>query len=228
MNAASKMQNRMFRTIVMMGSSLAVGCGGIAQLDGPSVGAGGSGDSTSSGGRGGSDGAGVSGNNSVSAGGTISRAGAGAPNYAGAPAIGGAPNYGGAPGAGGEISITLGGASGSLGLPSACPPSQWSCDNNDGYQCDGYIGSVTPTQCQCDLTRPKSAAECNPDTTYTCLSGDNIAYSAFECACTSNTLDCGARCSGAVHLSNTSFVTCELDANGQDEILCGCAIVVLK
>lgn len=216
MNTSKKTQTRMFRTIVVMGSSLAVGCGGVAQLNGSSEGAGGSAGSSAKGGSGGVSGSaqGIggfpgSGGSAISVGGTLA--------FAGSPTI--MPGIGGA-----------GGSAGSPSLPTACPPSQWSCSVADGsgFQCNGYNGSFNPVTCQCDLSRPKSPSDCKPDATYTCLAGDGVAVTAFQCACTSNAAQaCADRCMATTHLPDGQGFSCYPNAT-PNEILCGCAVIVLK
>jgi len=108
MSTQASKQSRMFRSIVLMGSGLALGCAGKAEIGGSQGSAG-------------------------SAGGSVAGAGAAAGAGAGA-GVGGA--NGGAPTL--MIPIDAGGAPsppGTAGAPD-CPPAQWNCSNSQDCSYD--------------------------------------------------------------------------------------------
>lgn len=204
--------NRMFRSIVLMGSGLALGCGGVAQIDGGNGGA-----PSGSGGAAGSPQPGqVGGSGNASAGNT-------------------------AISTGGSLFITIGGgtglagASGVAGAPAVanpgCPFSQWDCTKSAtaGYCSSGATyGVEIGTDCFCNSNRPKSGADCQPGNTYACRSGvlspTSTGTTPFECTCTPTPAD-GSSCNICDTVYN-GYDDCQ--TNTPNEVLCGCALVLLK
>ncbi len=221
MNKQAKQQSRMFRTLVLMGSGIALSCGGRAQEDGGSSSSGGSGaagkpstgatagaSNGSGGSNTGSGGSGFSGNTSSAFGGT------------------GTIGVGGTLGLGGTTSGTAGAAAGgsSNDHPTQCPPSQWTCSNSG--DCD-YETGWTPTGCKCDFTRPKTAADCAMGQVFTCRSTSNDGSTpyGFDCSCVA--ADPDARCTCSSYGGQDFYDQCDT-TSVPDTTLCGCAIVLLK
>ncbi len=203
--------NRMFRTIVLMGSGLALGCGGVAQIDGGNGGA-----PSGSGGAAGSPQPGqVGGSSNASAGNT-------------------------AVSAGGSLFITIGGGSSVAGAPSgvagapavanpSCPFSQWDCTKSPtaGY-CSSGENSQIAADCFCNSNRPASGADCKPGYSYACLMGvltpTSNSTTSYQCSCTPTPAD-GSSC----EICDTVYeVHGECDTNTPNEVLCGCTLVLLK
>jgi hypothetical protein len=203
--------HRFFRAMVLMGSSLAVGCGGQTIQESSSSSNGGSGGSagpkgeSGSGGKGGQSGAG-----------TIT-------------------------GSSGTLVVTVPGTGGSGPItvdpgPFACSPAQWDCSATM-VSCDYRtgVGFTLPDGCRCDEARPKSPTDCAPGTTFVCrnatiLSGGQILSQSvpFECTCTPRMSNCYEMCDKAFQpFAGFTCVGGPSDA-GLDAILCGCAPVLLK
>jgi hypothetical protein len=235
MTTLSKNQSRMFRTIVLMGSGLALGCGGKAGEDG-SASAGGSGTGAAGGPSGTLGGA--------SAGGTVSSGGSngGTLNIGpsggaiGVGSSGGSSSIGGS--SGGAISIggamSVGGASpggapavgGSGGTP-ACPPAEWTCSGPT--QCD-YDTGWQPNDCKCDASRPKTPADCKAGQVFVCLgTGSSSANQrqGFECQCVPSGAGCSAECAAAYPNLQYGDISCD-EQTDPNTVLCGCAIVLLR
>jgi hypothetical protein len=181
----SPASNRMFHTIVLMGSGLALSCGGVAKIEPGSEPSGASGSSNppSSGGSGNSSG---------------SAASAGA---AGAPIM---PN---------------------------CPFAQWDCTNSAtaGFcTYDAVYGIEIGSDCFCNSSRPRSAADCASGFTFTCLDGVQSGATTntpFQCTCAPTPTD-GYLCEACVSGYNADY-SCQTQT-ASEPVLCGCAIVVLK
>jgi len=195
-----------FHTMVLMGSALALGCGGMSE--GPAAthnGTGGTGAGRGSGGSGGSG-----------------TAAAGASGGSGA--VGGTGIVlDGGPGSGGT------GGTGSSG--SACAATQWNCDPESVY-CSGR-GFQLPNGCPCDDTRPDSAESCGPGESFVCRQADSDAEGRtlatpvpFGCACVPTPANCETACDG-MSLGSGSCVT-STSSKGVESILCGCAPIVLR
>lgn len=219
MSTQVKRQSAMFRSIVMMGSGLALSCGGVAQeaphsnpADGGSGSAGKPSTSTAGSaslGVGGTTGASGSG----SAGGlSVGLSGATSVGVAGA---GGTSNAAGASGSG----------SGSGGAPLDCPTTQWTCAGPDSCE---YETGWTPVNCKCDPNRPRSPLNCAPGQTFTCLGARfaSGAWYGFECSCVPSSSTSGCTCDDAFGTSQ-GHVQCADEAIPQIT-LCGCAVVLLK
>ncbi len=216
--AHSSDRTKMFHSIVLMGSGLAIGCGGVARID-ASGGAAGSvsaspgGASTGGASAGGAPG--IAGTGSIiSVGGTLS--------FAGAIGVGGVLNVAGSGATGGTIAGFIN--------PLPCSPSQWSCADLDG-NCEFGYGVTPGADCQCDSTRPAQASDCKPGQSFVCLQVSQNALGQpitpvvpFECSCQPTAVDCGTACDYA--FPNAS-IGCYLDE--ANAIQCGCvAPVVLK
>jgi len=196
-------RHRLFKAMVLMGGSLAVGCGGATTQE-QSGGSNGSGGERGSGGTSGPTGSGGSG-----------------------PGIGGA--------AGSSGNVTEAGV-----VPAAdanvtpCIPAQWNCPiflltcSADGWQ--------LPTNCACDLNRPRSAAACPEGETFVCLAGTTgpsrdspKTVVPFRCSCIPQQASCSAACErylgSSLTVSSCNDIT---DPSGSHEILCGCAVVFLN
>jgi hypothetical protein len=223
-------EHPLFRALVLMGGGLALGCGGVAQVDGHGAESGGPATSTASanGGNAGSSNAG-SGN-------------ASAPITLGQTA---------GSSSGGRPSIDV-----DPPLVDACPVPQWDCSQlAPSCMRDLTLGWVQ-LGCTCDPTRPLSAKDCAPEQSLFCQRGfgpfepDTWDYSIhYQCSCgptppgnvteaatdTCLQITPGARRSTMIaYLPATE--TCDgtvctatsADVLRQDGIMCGCADIGLK
>lgn len=201
--------DRFFRAMVLMGSAVALGCGGSTSRS--DDGSGGSGP-TGTGGTGGS-GSGGSGPGGTGPGGT-----------------GGAifidPTS-----ATATTSVEPG--------PFPCVPAQMECGSAGSACAGTYDGWRIPEGCSCSDTRPASAADCGPDQSFVCLWGtersDGTPYTEpvpFECSCLERGLSCYHECTAAGWNRDAvcESVTGEGGAAGaaNSVTLCGCAVIVLK
>ncbi len=198
-----------FHALVLMGGTVALGCGGIvgqASGDGSAADTGGAADSFANGGGAGS---------------------------------GGSPAFTGAGGAGGEPALLAGGSGGLSTLPGTggkgpalldgggapvellpCVPAQWdcartqlACDYSAGYLVQGAYG------CVCDAERPSSPDDCPPGKSFVCEQGafesDGITVQIpFQCSCVAGPADCSVCRPYSCSTSSTS-------------ILCGCVYISL-
>jgi hypothetical protein len=211
-NSSDLSRHRFFRTMVVMGSGLALGCGGASEKDANP--GGGDGGSTSTGGSSNTGGSSTSSGGSSNSGGT---AGAG-----GTLSLGGA-------GSGGTAGTANGGAGGAIVPTPNCPTTQWT--SPDYPQCAGPgDGLVLPANSVCDLTRPKSASDCGSAEIFACLKAtgyaDGTALSEpkpYACECVPDSESCRDEC-GELYSSDA---TCH-EGDDPTSILCGCAIIVLK
>jgi len=238
----------LFRTLVLMGGALSVGCGGVAQREAPG------------------------GATEVSNGGAASGATGGANSVAGGGiAIGGA-SLGPATQtatAGGANSPSTGNTAGSAGANAAalynpiCPYEQWDCSAAPPpTACYFNLKSKDDplaAGCKCDPARPTSASACRPEEQFVCRQ----AYPPYveaqpgprtwdgalhvQCACLLVPVptweNCDASCVDAFnepasmqcHLpgaftcdANSVCTTTPADVLRQDGIMCGCANIALK
>ena len=194
-------QSRMFRAIVLMGSSLALSCGGKSGQDGdPSSGAGVGGTSSGGAPHGGSFAGGAGGATSgASSSGTLGIAGSSAGGASAAAGSGGAPN---------------------------CPPAQWSCATSD---CT-YNAGWQMADCKCDSSKPKLSSDCKSGQAFVCLSMGSPASdqaSGFDCRCVLSAASCSQEC-GAAYPDMRGGFNLSCDDRMAGTILCGCAVVVLK
>jgi hypothetical protein len=215
-------EHSFFRTMVLMGGSIALGCGGQSEVD--PAGAAPSG-GTSSGGS-----TGVSG--SVSAG---SLGGGPSPSFGGAAVAG--SGVGGA-GVAGSMSV-VGGAPPSIPPTPGCLPQQWACPPVNDCAADGQ-GVRLPSACECETHRPLGPSDCEPGERFTCreatedANGRPLTASVpFECSCLQRTPDCNLACDEAFR--DESFMGDIFQTNCyQEEVgimpttLCGCTFVFLR
>lgn len=208
----------MFHSIVLMGSGLALGCGGVARIE-AGGGAAGSVSTTQGGASSGS--ASIGGSPGIAGTGSIISVG-GTLSYAGAIGIGGALNIAGSGAGGGTIAGFIN--------PLPCSPTQWSCTNLQ-WNCEFGYGVTPGEDCQCDSTRPAQASDCKPGQSFVCLQVSQNALGEpitpivpFECSCQPTAADCYTACNNAFPNSEAG---CYLDE--ANAIQCGCvAPVVLK
>jgi hypothetical protein len=208
----SPASNRMFHTIVLMGSGLALSCGGVAKIEPGSEPSGASGSSNppSSGGSGNSSGSGNTVGGDFGVGGTITI------------------TVGGPGGAGGSAASA--GAAGAPIMPN-CPFAQWDCTNSAtaGFcTYDAVYGIEIGSDCFCNSSRPRSAADCASGFTFTCLDGVQSGATTntpFQCTCAPTPTD-GYLCEACVSGYNADY-SCQTQT-ASEPVLCGCAIVVLK
>ena len=237
-----KEESPFFRAMVLMGSSIAVGCGGVTRTEEGSGGA--AGGATSVQGEGGA---------------------VATPPTVGAPAVGfGAGGFpppsipppaptntappgmstelppvmgqisdAGAPrGSGGSHSVVEGGV---IITDPECPLEQWDCSSTD-IMCDGGRTGwkFTPLGCKCDPSRPRTKADCKQGDVFVCQAftslpdggfGTYDQLTPFQCQCVSGATSCEATCRNSFP-ARSRPTEC---AQGQtDNYLCGCAIVFLK
>jgi hypothetical protein len=196
--------HRFFHTMVVMGSALALGCGGMSNADEP--------ERTASGGAGGGG--------SGGAGGSGSTGGFGS--------TGGSASTG---GTGGTIMINPGGSAGQPAVepgPFTCSPAEWECSSYP--RCDGD-GFRLPENCSCEASRPQVPDDCPSDQTLACRSAvaraDGRPFTEvvpFQCSCVPK----GSTCDEACDHAFPDTGTCEqLDSSGRS-VLCGCAVIVLR
>ncbi len=201
-------RHRFFKAMVVMGSGLALGCGGVSEKDGkPGDGNGGASNTGGSGTT--TTGGATSSGGAAGTGGTFSLGGAGA----GGTANGGAAN---------------GGAGGAVVMPN-CPTTQWASPDYPQCATQGE-GLVLPANSVCDPTRPKSADDCGPGQTFTCLEATGYADGSplseptpYGCACVPDSENCRDECGELYSVD----AWCHEGAD-PTSILCGCAIIVLK
>jgi hypothetical protein len=230
--ASSEHEHPLFRVLVLMGGSLALGCGGSAVIDGTPAGSGGT------------------------------RVVGSAGQSAGGATTGGAGQGGGAATAGSVITVggSESGGSGVVDAgPPECPYAQWDCSGL-GPVCEPNLGTAgLPAGCVCDLKRPKSVGDCNANEDLICRRAystepDPSTWDTsfhIQCACVPGPSvpsygTCGTACSKTYPMFSPNAASCSLppsttcDPYGnnctataanvlrQDGIVCGCAPVVLK
>ena len=194
--------------MVIMGSSVAVGCGGITQPSG-SGGSGGAGSGgAGSGGRGsGGSGGGATGGQAASGGSLIIPT----------------PETGGS----GGSTLGFGGA-----FPTDCSTAQLTCTSAASWCASDGAFLVLPANCECDTERPASPDDCGVDETFVCDGATEDALgrpfdpiAPFNCTCEPSVASgsCSDYCgSGSVLCSGPGEVE-DLEA-----YLCGCAVIFLK
>jgi len=195
--------HRLFHAMVLMGGSIALGCGGMSAGTGD--------DDGGIGGTGSLSGAGTSGAPTAGTGGTGS-------------------GSGGAGGTGGVILLPpIAGAS-SVDPDPTCPPAQRSCAEGELICFDNTY--QLPANCGCDRTRPLSASECPAGTVFACHAGGRAADGSalpqvvpFTCACVPDSANCGAECSEAA--PSAGMCTDVYTPNARS-VLCNCAVIVLR
>jgi hypothetical protein len=222
-------KSRMFHSIVLMGSGLSLGCGGVAKLDGTAA----SGSATDAG----SSSTSLGGSGGLSAGG--SRSDLIILPAAGSPSSGGALGVGGTLGSAGDVSGAA--ATGGFVSPLPCSPAQWSCAPTE-VSCPPFDGFQLGTgkDCKCDPARPASAARCGPGYTFICMAAERDAQGnrfpqpiPYGCMCQptlgANPNQCYDLCNRAFQIPSIDCYVTEPDASVQDAtVLCQCATIILK
>jgi hypothetical protein len=198
--------HRLFAAIVLMGTGLAVGCGGISETQGP---------------------LGSSGRASVaSAGSGSTSTSGGAAGVGPATSTSGAPNIDIGASAGGTASTPVPIEPG----PFLCPPQQWACVSAD---CDyPSAGWKLPDSCPCDPNKPLSASDCQPDQLFLCqhatANADGRVFTTpvqLSCTCVpKSTYVCRTECEVAYGRPDLACVT----SDDQLSATCGCAVIFLK
>jgi hypothetical protein len=218
-------EHPLFRAMVLMGSSLAVGCGGntsdIGQgrhIDDPR-------------GTGGSPNGGSAARSPEDAG-VASHPVIIMPNGTGASPTSEAGANGGAggrmSGTGGVTVGTGGTVSAGGAAPLACPPSQLDCPTS-AFDCDPSTSTWTSeVACKCNSGRPKTAADCPPGKTFVCLAGasENAGPVPFACKCMPDVTDCNSACISA--FSPDADVSYQCAPSPENQFLCGCAFALLR
>lgn len=207
MNSAAR-GGTFFRTMVLMGSSVAMSCGGVTQTPDGSGGAGGS---PSSGGSGGG--------------------GTGGSPSGGTTGVGGGIILGsGGQGTGG---LGLGGLGGAF--PTDCPTTQLSCPELNTYSCGPGEFLQMPADCACDAARPRSVDDCAAEEAFVCLGASVDAHGGaldpvvpYSCECVPEQVSgyCSSHCEQ--HSDSMSWATCRDPEEDLEAFLCGCALTVLK
>jgi hypothetical protein len=231
-NEGAPGEHPLFRAMVVMGGSLAVGCGATVATgetkSGPHSG-------SSSGGAANMGDAPTGGRPDVEpiargAGGSV---GTNTPGTGGKASIvtgagGAVTGSGGAAGVGGT---SAGGASEGL-----CSRAQLSCDA-ETLRC-GLNGGQwdLPAGCTCDAKRPGSGADCATDELFVCRQGNTSTGGSslppllvyFDCACVPKTDDCSNACKAAFRPGFDGF-ECHVEPGpNSDIVLCGCGWVFLR
>ena len=201
--------------MVIMGSSVALGCGGLTQTSGSGGTSGnGTGGGTGTGGSTGGAGSGGSG-------------GTGGGGSGGSPLIL-TPDTGGSGGA----ALGFGGA-----FPTDCPTAQLTCTSAAYSGCSSQgVFLVLPADCECDSERPASQGDCGVDETLVCDGASEDVFgrpfdpiAPFNCTCEPKEPNgyCYDYCSsGGI---GTSVDCLEPGPAGNLEAyLCGCALTLLK
>lgn len=211
-NEDSVGHHRLFHAMVLMGGSLALGCGGASTSTGGDDETGGTGALSGAG----TGGTGATGTGGAGAGGTGSGSG------------------GTSSGATGGSILVVGGSSSTPPPnpnPTDCPPTQWTCESlYRGCYRENY--AVPEGDCVCDATRPRSAGECPPGTVFAChaaafdaVGNDLPEVVPLSCSCVADVGNCDAECSEAT--TSSGMCTDVQTPNGRS-VLCNCAVIVLR
>jgi hypothetical protein len=193
-------KSRLFHAMVLMGGSLALGCGGLSDEDREGSASGGSGANGPAAGSGGTGGG-------ISFGGGGSSAGS---------SSGGATA--------GNAGMGTGGSA-----PSACPPAQFDCSAS-GPSCSGVSYSL-PSDCACDETRPRTAADCDSGEAFVCFNaetgpdGQPIESVGFACQCLPEQDECELLCD---QIGMAGATCSDVMGDAGRTVLCNCAVIVLR
>lgn len=220
-------RDRFFRTMVLMGSSLALGCGGISNDDTPREG---TDDLEANGGSGGSA------NAAAGTGGTSTKAGSG--GTASAPATGGTTSAAGSggtrSGTGGATTAGTGGSGGSAGTATtrSCPDEQHTCT---AFSCSNDLWNQEG-RCYCDFSRPVTPADCEAGDTFVCRptltdpeTGAVLAQpTRVDCTCAPTGDTCSLTCREAWSEFADGYFCLEPPELSVSPVLCGCSFVYLK
>jgi hypothetical protein len=219
--------DRFFHALVIMGGSVALGCGGVATNGNvrDSVG-------TDASANGGARSAGTGGFVEATSGGSVSYGGhpQGGSIFGGS-GTGGATNSGGVTNTGG-VTFVDGGAT--------CVPEQWECHTGPETECSNYgRGVLLPRGCGCNAARPTRAADCAPGQFFVCRQASTsvrpgadgaqvVSTLPFECSCVTTPYFCKA-CEIAFGPMGGGEYECSqpgLD-HGIADVLCGCTVIYL-
>ena len=196
--------------MVLMGGSLAVGCGGLSEQDARTHNTG--------------SGAGGAPSGNTGGGGSGAPTSGGRGNIIG---LGGAASGGVA----GSVSMTAG-AGGQTAPPLSCSSAQWDC-SADVPECSfSGTGFTIPNGCICNASRPKTALDCATDEAFVCRNGTRRADAqvlpapvAFDCRCLPAQSTCELMCDQV----NEPGATCTQKSEaGRASVLCNCAVIVLR
>lgn len=208
-------RDRFFRTMVLMGSSLALGCGGISSDDTPREGT----DDLQA--RAGADGSGDTAS-TAGAGGRVSTAGG----------TGGTTST--TAGTGGTATAGTGGSGGSAGTATtrACPDEQYTCTS---FSCSGDLWNQEG-RCYCDFSRPVGPEDCATDETFVCRptptdpeTGAVLAHpTRVDCTCAPTGHSCSATCRQAWSEFADGYYCLQPPELPLREVLCGCSFVYLR
>jgi hypothetical protein len=228
-------EHPLFRAMVVMGGSLAVGCGGTTAMgestSGPHTGSSSGGAADMADAPGG--GHGIEQTDVPSAGGS---AGTNTPGSGGNVSIG--------TGGSGAVASGSGGTTGAGGTPAGgaseglCSRAQLSCDP-ETLRC-GLNGRPWDlgAGCACDPKRPSIGADCAADQLFVCRDATNDSngqmlssgLTYFDCTCVPKTDDCSNACKAAYPSPHADGFDCHV-AQGptfSDVVLCGCGFVYLR
>lgn len=193
-------RHRFFHAMVVMGGSLALGCGGAVSEDPDG---------------GGSAGAAVTGTGGSGSGGAPAATGGRAPLITG-----------GVVGTGGQPTMTTGGTVD----PGACPPAQLACALTGAEcRGNGYaLPNSCPCDSRRPASAADCAADeafvCR-NATMTHEFAPLPGSVGFDCKCVPRQPSCASACDLAFGFFGTA---CRADAEDLSSILCGCAVVVLR
>lgn len=213
-----------FHTMVVMGSALALGCGGLSDSKPSEDDASGAGTAGTTGGTGGTR------NTTGGTGGTASGTGGTAAGTGGS-SVGGTATGG---SGGSQIIVGTGGTGNVLVTPGPfpCAPETWTCKSDPFCAGRDYY---LPKDCTCDEARPASAAACPPAQTFVCRqaqyaeSGQRFTEPVpFSCACLPSNESCNAVCDDAFGYQGQGTCLSATTGNGTQSVLCGCAQIVLR
>jgi hypothetical protein len=204
-NGDSSSHHRLFHAMVLMGGSIALGCGGASSS--------GTGDDES-GGTGAMSGAGSAGTTAAGTGGTS------------------AGNGGtGAGGSAGTLIVPTAGTASVNPVPTDCPPAQWNC-NSEGQYCYGDTYALPESDCVCNDARPVAPSDCPAGTVFACHAATRTEDGRplpqvvpFSCSCVTDTNNCDAECNEAAPSSGTCT---DVNSSSGRSVLCNCAVVVLR
>ena len=236
--------HRFFHSMVLMGGSLALGCGGIATTDGS-----GNADPSGTAGSGtelGGSGAATSGE--VVGSGTVEGSG-GAIGAGGAVGTAGSSGAGGIVATGGTTTTLPAGSGGSIGVAGStgsggsatelppCPSGQWAC-SEPTYR-PGLDGWQIPQGCTCNASRPASSTACKEGERRVCAWGSALPDGTktsepvpFNCGCVAlplpaNSCDfCLAATGWSIYVRGNQCDSAMTQDTGSD-VLCGMAVVSL-
>jgi hypothetical protein len=191
--APPRVPHPFFHTMVMMGSALALGCGGLSGSKSGDDDAGGGGTGGTTGGTGNATGgSGGTQNTTGGTGGTTAGTGGSSVGGTATAGTGGSRIMVGTGGTG-NVPVTPG--------PFPCAPETWTCKSAPSCAGTDY---VLPSDCTCDGTRPASADACPAEQSFVCRQARyNESYQPFtepvpfSCSCMPGGVSCEVLCDEA-------------------------------